>query len=299
MSELWGIILTAVLTIAGGIVIYVVGHLFEAIFVEPIHRLRSLIGEIADSLVFYANVYSNPGILPTEKCDEASETLRQKAAQLKSRAYCIPWYSLWSLMGLVRKKTEIEEAAKELIGLSNSVRGSSGANGRLSADMRRRIEESLGILDGGHRGKQSTSSYALSQGILLFFFALILLGLQTGEFVFFGHIIPAFPIWWYKGLGIIALIISILLLIVAIFCNRASARIERFLEKRPMPRWQATIQYIYWVIFWLVYFAGWSKSLSNIPAGGLTFHVAFWVGLIWFFAIPIFVGYKLYLHRKK
>jgi hypothetical protein len=47
MSEMWQIILTATLTVAGGIIIYFFSHLFVAFFVEPIHRLRSLIGEIS------------------------------------------------------------------------------------------------------------------------------------------------------------------------------------------------------------------------------------------------------------
>lgn len=98
MSELSSIVLTAALTIAGEVAVYVLGHLFVAIFVDPIHRLRSLIGEIADSLVFYANVYSNPGMAQKDMSDDASETLRRQAGQLKARAYCIPWYFVWARM---------------------------------------------------------------------------------------------------------------------------------------------------------------------------------------------------------
>lgn len=145
MSELWRIILTAVLTIAGGVIVYALGHLFVALFVEPIHRLRSLIGEIADSLVFYANVYSNPGSGKMERMDEASEVLRRQAAQLRARAHSIPGYVFWVFTGLVREKAEIKEASAELIGLSNSVHRSEPNLGIQNYRRQEKIEELLGI----------------------------------------------------------------------------------------------------------------------------------------------------------
>ena len=52
MSDVERIVLTAIATIIGGVIVYFFGHLSVALFVEPIHRLRSFIGEIADSLIF-------------------------------------------------------------------------------------------------------------------------------------------------------------------------------------------------------------------------------------------------------
>ena len=51
MSEEWKIVLTASITVAGGVIVYVLGHFLEVLFIEPIHRLRSIIGEVADSFV--------------------------------------------------------------------------------------------------------------------------------------------------------------------------------------------------------------------------------------------------------
>lgn len=147
MSDAWKIILPPIITVIVGVIVYALGHLFVALFVEPIHHLRSLIGEIADSLVFYAPIYSNPsGVVDKGKCDEASDIFRRQASQLRSRAQIIPGYSYWSLLRLVRQKKEIVDASKELIGLSNTVRNVSSEDyGRVNEAKRKRIEELLGI----------------------------------------------------------------------------------------------------------------------------------------------------------
>lgn len=142
MSEVWRIVLTASVTIAGGVIIYAAGRLFVALFVEPIHHLRSLIGEIADSLVFHADVYGNPGTFPMEKMDQVRETLRSQASQLSARAYCLPWYGFWGFIKVVPSKREIQQASQEIIGLSNSVhRGNAAQN----VKTRKQIEKLLGI----------------------------------------------------------------------------------------------------------------------------------------------------------
>ena len=151
MSELWGIILTACITISGGIIVYVIGRLLVVLFVEPVHRLRSLIGEIADSLFFYAPVYSNPsGVINYQgKADEATEIFRLQASQLMAGAYAIPWYPLWSFLRLVVIKKRVEDASKELTGLSNLVRSGPATNYGLQAGaLRGKIEELLGIRSG-------------------------------------------------------------------------------------------------------------------------------------------------------
>ncbi len=148
MSEPW---LAAIITIAGGVIVYTLGHLCVALIVEPIHRLRSLIGEIADSLIFYANLYSNPELNTIDNLhlyDEASETLRRHASQLRARAHAIPGYRLWASMRLVREKREIEDASVELIGLSNSVKGVPGVTGIENDRTSHKIEELLGIRSG-------------------------------------------------------------------------------------------------------------------------------------------------------
>jgi len=148
MSELWRIVLTACITIGGGIIVYVVGRLLVALFVEPIHRLHGFIGEIADSLTSYADVYGNPsGVINYRgKADEAAKVFRRQATQLRARLYAIRWYCLALSLGLVRRKSKIEEASKKLVQLSSLVhKGPSMNYGRETDNIRRQIEELLGI----------------------------------------------------------------------------------------------------------------------------------------------------------
>ena len=147
MSEGWQIGLTAIVTILGGTIVYALGHFSVALFVEPIHRLRSLIGEITDSLIFYANVYSNPppNIAMGGLYLQAHDILRRHASQLRARADAIPWYNFWASMKLIREKKEVDEASTELISLSNSVLGGSGITGAANTKTTKRIAELLGI----------------------------------------------------------------------------------------------------------------------------------------------------------
>jgi len=135
------------------------------------------------------------------------------------------------------------------------------------------------------------SKYALSQGILLFSFAMILLGLpetaiQENPVVIFGCKLPVFPPEFYKGLGIFAVAISIVLM-VAVFYKKWESKIEAFLEELPRTRRQGFVKLLFFAFSLLVYVIGWLKGLANISPECLIFDVVFWVGLIWFFIIPI------------
>lgn len=154
MSELTKIVLTAILTIAGGVIVYALGHLSVALIVEPIHRLRGLIGEIAYSLVFYASVYGNPGSVKPETMDEAGEMLRRQASELRARQHSIPFYSIWVVMKLVPGKKNIQEASAELIGLSNSVHGGPGVSPTGNIEKAIKIQQFLGIEISKRKKKQ-------------------------------------------------------------------------------------------------------------------------------------------------
>ena len=121
MSELEKIFLTSALTIFGSITVYVIGQIISKFVIEPIHEQKKLIGEIADSLIFYAYVYANPGLAERNLMDEASNKFRQQATLLQSKTHLIPLYSFFSCLGVVVNRSNIEKAASNLIGLSNSV----------------------------------------------------------------------------------------------------------------------------------------------------------------------------------
>ena len=151
MTEEYKILLTSALTILGGIVVFASGQIFVKFIVEPLHEQSKLIGEIAESLIYYANASAaivglyaqhiqelnkDSGLDETlrkiqieryqelikrdlEKSDESSKVLRRHASQLLSRTHSIPLYWLWTIFGRP-SYANIVLASRELIGLSNS-----------------------------------------------------------------------------------------------------------------------------------------------------------------------------------
>ncbi len=142
MSELHQIILTSSFTILGGIIIFITGQVVVRFLIEPIQEQYKVIGRIASSLLFYANVYANPGFVAKEFSDETTESLRRHASDLISSTRMIPLYRLWEVLGVSPKSEEIKQAFKDLIFLANSTHtGSTEWN----IGARRRIEKSLHI----------------------------------------------------------------------------------------------------------------------------------------------------------
>lgn len=142
MTPLQQTFLTSALTLTGGIILLVAGQVMIRFFIEPIHEQRKLIGEISDALIYYANLYSSPGVGSQDKCDEASRVLRQKASLLRARTHAIPWYGLFTRLRIVKPRKSIETAASNLTGLSNSIhRG----DPRTNHERRERISDSLGL----------------------------------------------------------------------------------------------------------------------------------------------------------
>jgi hypothetical protein len=110
-------------TVLSGVSVFVIGQLLVKFAIEPIHEYRKLCGEIADALIFYANVsahYTDTG-MPKELLDEAQRTYRRLAGQLYARAHVIRLYPVWSLVRLVPRRKDLAKASNNLIGLSNNV----------------------------------------------------------------------------------------------------------------------------------------------------------------------------------
>ena len=90
-------------------------------FIDPYHEYQKTVGEIADALVYYADVYSNPGSGDKERLDEAARILREKGSLLRVRAYAIPKYAWFVKRGWLPQWNFIMKASAALIGLSNNV----------------------------------------------------------------------------------------------------------------------------------------------------------------------------------
>jgi hypothetical protein len=126
--------ITAIFT---GILIFVGGSVIVKFFVEPLREFSRVKSRITESLIFYANVYINPGWGTREKMDEAQEVLRQRASELKATTESILCYRLWeSLKILPTKKADVETAVSSLIGLSNAIH-----NSRFEENNKKRVKE--------------------------------------------------------------------------------------------------------------------------------------------------------------
>lgn len=123
---------TVLATVFSGTAVFVVGQLAVKFVIEPIHVLWKLRGEIADSLIFYANVYMNVGYVSQELADEASKVFRQQACQLMARAHLVPGYGIAERLRCVPGRRNLEAAHRELTGLSNSVHGEPGGSTQIA-----------------------------------------------------------------------------------------------------------------------------------------------------------------------
>jgi len=140
MSELFRIVLTSSLTILGGIAVIVGGQIIIKFFIAPIHEQSRIVGQIAESLVFYANTYMNPGIGNPDKMDEAVKALRLLASKLVATTHAIRLYGFWQSIGIIPRWADVIEASKQLIGLSNSIhRGDVLRNDGRRKEIRKRL----------------------------------------------------------------------------------------------------------------------------------------------------------------
>lgn len=148
MSDLEQILWTSSATIIGGLVLLILGELVVRFVIQPLEEQKKLIGEIADALIFFASVYSNPPLrLPGSRDTTprmhpedgspwhvAGERTRQLAAQLRARTYVIPAYRALAALRLAIARPRVEEASNKLIGLSNQIIRGDGAMNYLAAN---------------------------------------------------------------------------------------------------------------------------------------------------------------------
>lgn len=131
------------LTVFGAIIILTLGQVIIRFVIEPIQKQRGIIGTIASSLIFYANIYSNSEGVDGERIKETSVTLRRHASDLASITLMIPVYCAWEYFRVCPQRRNIRQAIKDLTFLSNKVH-TTGMEDWISG-ARRRIEKALGI----------------------------------------------------------------------------------------------------------------------------------------------------------
>jgi hypothetical protein len=149
MSDLDKILWTSATTILVGLIIFLITQIFQRFILDPLQGIHLLFGEIEDALVFYANIYLDPGVDESELADEGQIKLRRLASQLSSKASIIWPYELLASLNFIPSHENIKIAHGDLIGLSNSIHLGSGESGTTQAvrnnNMRKEIRKTLGI----------------------------------------------------------------------------------------------------------------------------------------------------------
>ena len=120
--------LKSALTVAGGVLIFVLGQVVQRLLIEPIHEQRKTIGEIAYALLMYGNVgqvaeiqaKDIPVVEPTPPL-EVVKTVRALAARLQQSRQTIPMYPVLALVRAVPSTANLLEAIKWLTAWSNSI----------------------------------------------------------------------------------------------------------------------------------------------------------------------------------
>lgn len=136
--------ITFFLTIITGLVVLVLGQILIKLVLEPIKRQKELIAEVSSQLIFYANIYTQPGsITDPNILDKASLDIRKVSTRLLTTTTTIPSYKFFSNLKLVLPEQNIETACSNLIGISNSL--GRGGDARINAGWRDEIRTLLRI----------------------------------------------------------------------------------------------------------------------------------------------------------
>ncbi len=121
-------ILTAVLTVVIGIIVFLVGQVALVLFIERIRLQARTIEEVAEAIVHYGREYSSPlqegeQLTPErrEHLRTAADELRRLSARLRASALTLRYYGFFERLKLVLPRQNVIEASRSLMGLSNVV----------------------------------------------------------------------------------------------------------------------------------------------------------------------------------
>ncbi|MDD4876260.1 MAG: hypothetical protein PHQ86_03905 [Dehalococcoidales bacterium] len=126
MNEYFKIILTSGLTVIGGVLVYIVGQIISKLFLDPINAQSKAIEDISETLVYYANTYSNPTVDINQfninkDYQETRQALRKRASVLVARTNAVKCYSFFVKNNFVLSRNTINKVSEDLIGLSNNL----------------------------------------------------------------------------------------------------------------------------------------------------------------------------------
>ena len=114
MDDSFKIVLTAGTTLIGGTALLVLSK----IFVEPIHELKKIIGEIAAYVFKSHNLLTNVPDPNENELKITIEKLQEFSAKFRALINTIPWFTLFALLKILRPKDDLLKAAEVLSKIS-------------------------------------------------------------------------------------------------------------------------------------------------------------------------------------
>ena len=113
------------ITVVTGTAVFVLGQIGLKVVIEPYLEQQKVIAKIVHALVYYANVSAKGRLedLPEpvrEKVKEASLQFRTLASELVAINNFIRGYYFWRFFLFAPSQSDINEASKSLIALSNA-----------------------------------------------------------------------------------------------------------------------------------------------------------------------------------
>jgi hypothetical protein len=121
MHDLWKTVLTACVTLAGGVFLLIVTQVVTRFIVDPLVDFRRLLGEVAYTLILNAHYFYNAaGMAGHPEFEDAKRQCRTLASRLHAFSAAVPLYSKLARIRLVPAQTNVYSAAAQLVGLSNT-----------------------------------------------------------------------------------------------------------------------------------------------------------------------------------
>ncbi len=113
-------VLPMILTVVSGVLVFLIGEMLNVVWLQPLNAYKVIKKEVAKSLSYYANIYTNV-IAPTEKNESwkqehinAADQLRELSCELEGFIQTLSWIKIG-----IPKKQKLKEATESLMYLSN------------------------------------------------------------------------------------------------------------------------------------------------------------------------------------
>lgn len=126
MTEMEKIVLTAALTLLGGMILFILSEFARVLIVVPLQKYKEHVQVVFDRVDFYANRLTNffsadPGNEELQLIQQISSELRSAATQLNSKYATISWRPLLIKLHIVPSAEDLEKAYGGLVFLSNNL----------------------------------------------------------------------------------------------------------------------------------------------------------------------------------